>query len=72
MAHYEAGRCLVGDLRRARGWTQQHLSLLTGIPVGTIGSLEHNRYIATLVDAYALTKVFDCELDDLYIIRKIN
>lgn len=67
MLKYEAGRCLLKDLRLAAGLTQDALSLASGVPKSTISALENNRYVlGDLSIAKSLVKPLNRVIDDLY------
>lgn len=66
MAHIEAGRCLLNQLRIPKGLTQQNLADLTSISRSTISAYENNRYVMTLEDAKSIADKLGCRIDDLY------
>lgn len=67
MANFEAGRCCIRELRVKKGWSQETLSELAGVPRSTISSLETNKYVCEdLPTAHSIAQALGCSMDDLY------
>ncbi|PZD95197.1 XRE family transcriptional regulator [Paenibacillus sambharensis] len=66
MAIIKPGRCLIREIRKHKGLSQQRLADLSGVSQTTISNLENNRYLASLTDAKSISIVLRCNIDDLY------
>jgi transcriptional regulator with XRE-family HTH domain len=66
MAHIEAGRCLLRQLRTKKAMTQQELADLTIISRSQLSAYENNRYVMNISDAKSISDIIGCEIDDLY------
>lgn len=66
MAHIEAGRCLLSQLRTNKAMTQQELADRTLISRSQLSAYENNRYVMSLTDAKSISDILGCEIDDLY------
>lgn len=59
-------RCLLNDLRTARGLTQYDLERMTGISAKTISAYENGRQSMNINNAIKLAVALNCTLDDLF------
>lgn len=66
MAHIEAGRCLLSQLRNKKSMTQQELADLTTISRSQISAYENNRYVMNISDAKSIADILGCKIDELY------
>ena len=63
-------RCLLFDVRTARGLTQQELECLTGISAKTISAYENNRQTMNVITAVKFALALNCALDSLFEYRR--
>ncbi len=54
------------DLRRARGWSQQHLADELGVSRQTIISIERERFDPSLPLAFRIARVFGCSIEEVF------
>jgi putative transcriptional regulator len=54
------------ELRRQRGWTQQHLADELGVSRQTIISIERGRFDPSLPLAFRLARLFECAIEDVF------
>lgn len=54
------------DLRKARGWTQEDLAIELGVSRQTINALEAGRYDPSLPLAFAIARLFDLTIEDVF------
>ena len=52
--------------RAARSWTQQDLAERAGVSRQTIHAIEAGKYDPSLPLAFALAKLFDCRIEELF------
>lgn len=55
------------DLRRERGWSQQHLADVLGVSRQTVISIERGRFDPSLPLAFRLARVFECTIEAIFI-----
>jgi transcriptional regulator with XRE-family HTH domain len=55
----------VQQARRARGVSQEHLSLLAGIERAHVGKIERGEHLPTVVAVFKLAKGLECEAYEL-------
>lgn len=60
----------IKELRSAFGLTQEQLSEQIGVSRQTIISIESGRYNPSLELAYKIAKVFQCQIEDVFIFEK--
>lgn len=63
---YVAGRCLLGDYLKSRGWSIRHLSRLSGVPKSSISDCIRNNTLMNLNHAKNISNVIGCTIEDLY------
>ncbi len=56
----------VRELREARGWSQQALAEVLDVSRQTVISIEKGRYAPSLPLAFAIARVFDCRIEDVF------
>lgn len=54
------------ELRKQRGWTQQHLADELGVSRQTIISIERGRFDPSLPLAFRLARLFECAIEDVF------
>ncbi|MEY8188609.1 helix-turn-helix transcriptional regulator [Peribacillus simplex] len=59
-------RCLLQDIRKSRGLTQQQLADRVGMTKSTISDYENLRYIMLVSTAKVIADELNCRIDDLY------
>jgi putative transcriptional regulator len=59
----------VKDLRTERGWTQQELADEVGVSRQSINSIERQRYEPSLALALKFARIFDCPIDDIFMLE---
>lgn len=57
----------VRSLREAKSLTQAELAQLTGVSRQAINAIETGKYDPSIRLAYALSKVFGCAIEDIFI-----
>ncbi len=57
----------VRALREQRGLTQAQLGELTGVSRQAINAVETGKYDPSIWLAYALSKVFGCHIEDIFL-----
>lgn len=72
MAQYKAGRCLLADIRKKRGMSQEVLAELCNISRSHISSLERKKYVVTIEQGKNISSVLNCQIEDLYDWVKIS
>ncbi len=55
------------QLRKARGMNQEQLAELLEVSRQTIGSLENGRYNPSILLAFRIARLFDCQIEDIFI-----
>lgn len=55
------------QLRKARGMNQEQLADLLEVSRQTIGSLENGRYNPSILLAFRIARLFDCQIEDIFI-----
>lgn len=63
---YKVGRCRLRELRLRRGWTQDELSIRSGLSKSSISSLESGTHEMRVGSAKNLSYALGCDIDDLY------
>jgi putative transcriptional regulator len=59
----------VKDLRTEREWTQQELADEVGVSRQSINSIERQRYEPSLALALKFARIFDCPIDDIFMLE---
>jgi putative transcriptional regulator len=60
-------------LRQEKGISQQDLANQVGVTRQTINALENSRYNPSLILAYKITKVLDCDyIEDVFMLDENN
>ncbi|MBY6538950.1 helix-turn-helix transcriptional regulator [Rhodococcus sp. BP-349] len=54
------------DLRRERGWSQQHLADRLGVSRQTVISLERGRFDPSLPLAFRIARVFERRIEEIF------
>ena len=57
----------VRELREANVWSQQELGERLGVSRQTIISIEKEKYDPSLPLAFALARLFECQIEDVFI-----
>lgn len=60
----------IKELRTSVDWTQEQLSEKLGVSRQTIISIENGRYNPSLELAYKIAKVFQLNIEDVFIFEK--
>lgn len=55
------------DLRMAKGWSQADLADRLDVSRQTVNALETGRYDPSLPLAFAVAKVFRCQIEDIFL-----
>ncbi|MEV7971941.1 helix-turn-helix transcriptional regulator [Cellulomonas sp. NPDC089187] len=56
----------IPDLRRERGWSQQRLAEELGVSRQTVISIERGRFDPSLPLAFALARVFERRIEEIF------
>ncbi len=59
-------------LRTKTGLTQKDLAKLSGVSRQSINSIEKGKYIPSLPLALKLAKIFDCKVDELFVLTETD
>jgi putative transcriptional regulator len=54
------------ELRAAKGWSQSELADRLAVSRQTVNALETGRYDPSLPLAFALAKLFRCQIEDIF------
>ena len=54
------------QLRKERGWSQQHLADVLGVSRQTVNSIEKGRFDPSLPLAFRLAQEFGCAIEDIF------
>ena len=62
----------IQTLRKEYKMTQQELAEAVGVTRQTIISLENEKYVASLVLAYKISKYFNCTIEEVFDFTKVE
>jgi putative transcriptional regulator len=54
------------ELRATRGWSQSDLATALGVSRQTVNAIETSRYDPSLPLAFAIAKLFECKIEDIF------
>ncbi|MGV0820349.1 helix-turn-helix transcriptional regulator [Martelella sp. AMO21009] len=57
----------IQDLRRARGWSQADLATRLDVSRQTVNALERGRYDPSLPLAFAIARLFELAIEDIFL-----
>lgn len=57
---------MLPQLRKERGWSQQHLADVLGVSRQTVISIEKGRFDPSLPLAFRLSEEFGCAIEDIF------
>ena len=57
----------IEEIRNAKGIKQEELSKMLGVSRQTISSLENGRYNPSIILAFKIAKLFDMEIEEIFI-----
>lgn len=63
---YKVGRCLLSDILKKSGMTQQELADKIGVTKQQINKYVTNRQVMSIQTAKNIAFVLNCRIDDLY------
>lgn len=69
---YEVGKPLLADLLKKADLTQAELSELTKIPKSSISGYVKGDHTMSLVSAYRISRVLECNIEDLYTWKRVS
>lgn len=69
---YRVGRCLLADLLKKAGMTQQELALKLNVPKQQINKYVHNRQQMAYKTAREIAQILNCSMEDLYEWKPVN
>lgn len=59
-------KCNIGKLRKDKGLLQKYVAKQIGISSEYLSKIENNKSEPTVTILWAIAKILDCKVDDLY------